>query len=693
MTTRQNTTIVRKQNTFYQFNYALIGDLKNMDMNQQLIIMNLGLVGATILALIYFVTKSKLKQSGQLSIKRKHQIHNRFVFYSNNVLLRKRFRAIVKQYASLSCYDLDTIKSESVNLFEKSCLTACAMPIASLFVVQDVSFAILVSFVGYIYYDMAVEKRLDKLNKEIMTEISNCIQSISERYMETDNIPNAVLQSDKGKYLEKPITRMFEMLTDVNSAERLEEFNRTSPIRLLKTLATTCYLVNETGDERLERGSVFIEEMTIIRHEADYEIQRLEDIRIAFKSLAIIAMLGLIVFPMCEAFLLSKIPGTSLLIKGIYGMVVRSVIVGITILAYYVISIINKPSVVNTVDKIEFLDNLSKHKLVKPYIVDIMPKKRRSRGKKEQLINNSLSSKTLPYIYTSKVFFSACAFVLMLVFLWVFTITAKSYLYNNYRSLDFIPNAAMEERVLRQVKKLDTEYLDMYPNKPNDEETLTMVKATIQGMKELEYMKQAERVSLKYDTYYEMGFKWWYILIAYAAALLASKAPEASLKFRKKLVAFEASEDVLQLQTLMIVLSNTSMDVFKALYWMERQSSIHKAPLRFAYHEYTSDPEGALYRLRKSTNQPEFKRLISKLETAIYALSLGDSFIDMKLNKEQTLNLREKILREQLGSKKQWAKLIAMVPTAIVLIFDFVGPILALGISQLAKTVAELELM
>jgi hypothetical protein len=166
--------------------------------------------------------------------------------------------------------------------------------------------------------------------------------------------------------------------------------------------------------------------------------------------------------------------------------------------------------------------------------------------------------------------------------------------------------------------------------------------------------------------------------------------PEISLKLRKKLVKFEETEDVMQLQTMMIALSTTKVDAMQALYWLERQSTIHKAPFWYAYHEYTSDPEGALDRLRYSVHSIDLKRLISKLESTVYRLSMSEAFSDMALNKDQSLRLREMNQDAELQSKKEFAKLFAVAPAAIALIGGFVAPIVILGFSEVMSVFGKL---
>lgn len=663
-----------------------------MTQTTQLILLNITWPIITIFAVIYFVNRDKLKRSGKELLERRRKIHNRYVFLYNNVFTRKRFRRIVEQYSTLACYNKDLVKEKSVTLFTRSLAIAISMPVLALIFLKDVIFAILTALVGYIYYDITVDKEIDKVYTEIIKEISMCIASIRERYMECENIPTAILLSDKGKHLEQPIKQLYDMLTDVEPEERLHEFCRTSPIRLLKTLAITCYIVNENGDSRKPGGmSCFSEELTTLRQEADTEIRRLTKTKIAFKSLPLVTLIGLACTPIADGFLLGQIPGTALLVKGLYGSIEKALLIVATIVIYYIISILNKPSVVNQVDKVLIIDNLCSKKKVRDWLANIIPKAYKKRYKLDLLMKDSISSKNLNYIYLSKVIYSVSLFIITLIVLMCFVFTARSALWNNHTSLSFIPDTiVMTEKMKMQLTELD-EYYMTQPRKLSEEETLAIVKGRLRGLNELDYTSQVDRLSKKWDKYYALSFKWYFVLIAYGAAIIGWYIPNISLMLRRMLVQYESSEDVMQLQTLAIVLSNTKMDVLKALYWLEKQSTIHKAPLRFAYHEYTSDPELALDRLFSSVANKDFKRLVSKLKSAVYNVSLEDAFSDMVLDKEQSLRLREMLQDEALESKKQWAKLLASAPLMIMLVGGFVGPILILGLTDLMKMLGTLQ--
>lgn len=663
-------------------------------MSKQMIYMNLFIVLATVVAFIYFVGKAKIKENKAAALKQKRKLHNRFSFYYNNVIIRGPFRRIVEMYASLSCYDSDTVKEESVKLFEKNVAIVILLPVVALIVMKDALIAILMAFMGYVYYESTVEKENDKIYVKLMEDCSMTISSVREKYLETDNIPLAILYAEKSKYLEAPMHNIYRILTDTDGAERLEKFQHSYPVAIIKTFANTCYIVNENGAVKHENGAdSFSEDMTTLRQECDSEIRRLTKQKIAFNSLQMLSLAGLVIMPAFEWYLLTQIPGTASLLKGFYGLAIHVAVMLTTMFSYHYISTSCRPSVVNQIDKTTWIDQLSKNKKVRDFVEKISPKKYKTTVKLKSLLDDSLSAKDVRYIYTSKPIYSMAGFVAAFVVLLFGTITVRDNFYNNYNSLSFIPQTVTETQH-NQIVRMDNDFMELKQDEYEayDDETLqSYIKGRITGISDSDASEQVKRLRKKYEGYHGAHYYWWWWLVCYAVAVLCWFVPEITLKVRKKMVAYEATNDVSQLQTMMIVLSETKMDVYKALCWLEKQAAVHKAAIRKCHYSYISDPIAALEKLEKSSPVNDFKRLLRKLKSSVYTLSLHDAFSDMALDKAQTLTITEMLRGEELEQRKNSAKLIAVAPAALALIGCFIGPVLILGVSEMVDTLNNLS--
>lgn len=663
-------------------------------MTKNIVIMNLGIVIATVIAFLYFVGKAKMKEDKAYALKRKRKLHNRFAIYYNNLILRSPFRRIVEMYASLSCYDSDTVKEESVQLFERNLGIVVLLPFVSFIVMKDALITILMAFMGYVYYQAVVEKENDKIYVRLMEDCSMTISSVREKYLETDSVPLAILYAEKSKYLEVPMTNVYRILTDTDGTDRLDKFQHSYPVPIVKTFANTCYIVNENGAVKHENGSdSFSEDMTALRQECDSEIRRLTKQKIAFNSLQMLSLAGLIVMPLGEWFLLNQIPGTASLLKGFYGIAVHVAVMLSTMFAYHYISTSCRPSVVNQIDKIKFIDELSKNKKVQDFVVTISPKKYKTIVKLNALINDSLSAKDTRYIYTAKPLFAVGCFIAAFVILLFGTISVRDAFYNNYNSLSFIPSP-MTQTQYNQVKRMDDDFmeLDWDEYEEYDDEALTSyVKGRITGLNDSDAAEQIKRIRKKYEGYKSAHYYWWWVVVMWLAGVFGWFIPELSLTQRKKLVSYEATNDVSQLQTMMIVLSETKMNTYKAICWLEKQAAVHKAAIRKCHYSYIADPMKALDVLEKSSPINDFKRLLRKLKSSVYTLSLKDAFSDMALDKAQSLTITEMLRGEELELRKNSAKMIAIMPAAIALIGCLVAPILILGISEMMDTLSNLN--
>ncbi len=230
-----------------------------------------GIVAVLLVPMSIIIVKyQKLKRSGQMIIKQQLYYHKAYVFCYNNVLLRKRFRRIVTSLSSLMCYDMNGLKEQSVKLFAKSGAVVILMPLAGIILYRDVMLTLLIALVGYIFYDMTVDKAIDKQQHKMIEEMVYAIQSISDTYAVTESIPNAIINCERGAYLERPIQKLYEIVSAEDGYGMLMELKRQNPIRLLGALATTCYICNEEGDVRDGEGkSAFVDALTTLRREAD----------------------------------------------------------------------------------------------------------------------------------------------------------------------------------------------------------------------------------------------------------------------------------------------------------------------------------------------------------------------------------------------------------------------------------------
>lgn len=660
--------------------------------------MNLGLVAITAVVFVVMVTKTKAKEDTEFAKKQQQKVIRRYQFWFDNFLFRGTFRRTAELYNSLQCFDEKLAKVETVKAFERALLTALAMPIGCAVLMRDTFVTLTMIIFAYVYFSTSLDKKYDKMYVELMEECSLTIASIRERFMETESIPLSVLYAEHSEMIDAPMKLIYKMLTAVNGEELMENFMSLYPVPVIRTLGNVCYILNDEGVEKKKDGSnSFTDSLTVLRQECDAEIRRLTKQRIAFNSLSTLSLVGLGVCPVAEIYLLNMIPGTASLLKGYYGFIMHIAVVVMTAISYYYVTTACRPSVAASSDRMNIIDGFCQNNNVRRFVRDLFPKDEKTKLSWKNRIDGALSTMDYYYIYTMKVAFASLFFVLGFIGLIFGTITVKNNFYTNYKSLSFIPSSLKESQQI-QINIMDDDIMAMSAEEfavyeEDKEEFKKLIRGRVGGITDSEASTQADRLIIKYHGYHDAGFSWWWPLVMYGLGLLGWFFPEISLGIRKNLVAYESSVDVSQLQTLMIVLSETKMDAYKVLCWLQKQSTIHDGVLRIARCNYIANPEKTLEDLENSTPEHDFKRMIRQLKSAIYNLSLADAFSGLKLDKQQSLSISEMLRAEEIEQRKNSAKLIAIAPAAIALVGAFIGPVLILGISQMTDTLSALGSM
>lgn len=661
--------------------------------------MNLGLVAITAIVFFVMVTKTKMKEDSQFAAKKMRKTARRYHVYYDNPLTRKSFRHIANMLGSLQYYDELGTKVETVKQFERALIIAFIMPVAGMVLMQDTFLAMVLIVFSMIYFNSTIYVKYDKMYVQLMEECSLTIASMREKFMEYDNIPSAVLYAEHSMVLDAPLKTIYKMLTAVNAEEVKDSFGATYPVPIVKTLGNLCYILNDEGVEKRPDGSdSFTESLTILRQECDAEVRRLTKQRIAFNSLKMLTLVGLGVTPIAELYLLKMIPGTASLLKGYYGFFLHAGVVLVTIYAFNYVSNACRPSVVATSDRMEFIDEL---RMTMPRLREfarkLRPKDVKTQVKYKDLFDGSLSSQDLDYIYTAKIVFAVVCSILTLVALIFGTITVRGNFKHNYNSLSFIPSSLKESQQI-QLRYVDDELIvlpreDFQVYEDDKEELKAFIKGRVSGISDSEASTQADRIITKYNVYHNATYHWWWWLVMYAGGIVGWFIPNFLLNSRKNMVKYEASVDVSQLQTVMIVLSETKMEVYRVLVWLQEQATVHNAILRLCRCRFIMNPENALDQMEEGSPENDFKRMIRQMKSAVYNLSLRDAFSGLKLDKQQSMAISEMLRTEEIEQRKNSAKLIAIAPAGIALIGSFVGPVLILGITQMTDTLAALGSM
>jgi hypothetical protein len=636
------------------------------------------------------ITEKKKKASDRPRQRKLPQTTKSYNFLNNNFLTRRAFRGVVEQLASLSIFNFQEIRLLAVRYYTNSLAISITIVVASVIFLREIIAVLLVTVLAVVVHMTLINKTLDKLHTKMLKELSAALSSVLGAYTRLGNVPDAINESKKGKYLQKAFDKIYLILTSNDSEERLDEFYKTVPFQMLQTFAGVCFLLNDAGDEGDSTGqSAFKTSIQLLKNEVDLEIRKIIRRDLLFGSLAYLPLAPIPLLGVLRAFFIANIPGTASFYNGLLGYILQTLIVLASLAGYWGISQMTGVNVVSYDDRSEFIRKLMLHRVVKRTVKNILPKKARVRRQVDGLLRGALSRKDITYIYTSKIFSGLVTFVFVIVVLFIFTYTGKEYIYNSVATVSIVGSKQIEAKYAEQLKTMDDEILAR-TSVPREHDVRLIVQSRFSQMSAMDQEEQVERVIKKYTSYHGTYFRWWFVLIAYGLAGGMWFVPEVLISFRKRLIVQEAEEDVLQMQTMLSILMYTNLGTLDVLYWLGKQSRIHKAAFVFAYHEYPSDPEMALNRLKDKSLLPEFHSIVERLLSTVSQITLAEAFSELVAEREHMLSIREMMYEKVISARRRMASPLSRASLMICVVGYVLLPIALLAITEFIKLYHEL---
>ncbi|QGQ98793.1 hypothetical protein EHS13_29915 [Paenibacillus psychroresistens] len=612
-------------------------------------------------------------------------------FLDEFFLTRGGYRKVRTRVAELSVYTSQEIQVYAVRVYAIATFSSVGLVILGALIFKDLFSTLLVLMYAIIMNTVLVSKQIDSVHFKLLKQLSMALSSLRQNYLRLNSIPEAVAESDTGSEIHRAFEDIYFILTDIDGKKRLDEFYATTPFKLLCTLAGVCYILNNSGDTKLRDGSSnFLQAMGMMADEVNLEIRRISLQKARFGMLEYLPVAPLLAIGVIEGFFTSIIPGTSVIYSGAIGYISRTVILLASIVGYIVIVKVNSAVSVKKDDRNALIIRLLKRKWFSDIVKDMMPKKQFKKAKKQRIIKGALSMTDLRHMYATKIMFSLLAFCITITCFFFAVNLGKQFVYKNVKEVSLVGGEKLTAKDVKIRTEMDKLYLSM-PTLPSANETKEYVKAKLPKLPAFDQDAQIKRLQEKYTSYHNASFKWWMIVIAFLVSMGATKIPEIMLRGRAWLLKTESEEDVLQLQTIIAILMNTSTDTLDTLFWLERQSRVHKNAILDAYHEYPSNPELALNRLKAKAVLPGFKRLVDKLILTIHQITLAEAFSDLVTERDHVMRIREISQNTTLNKKRSMVSPLAMAPLVLTAILYILLPLGILGFKEFMAALANVQ--
>ena len=382
----------------------------------------------------------------------------------------------------------------------------------------------------------------------------------------------------------------------------------------------------------------------------------------------------------------ANVPGIAYIYEGSIGYASRITILISSIVGYQVISRMNAASSVARDDRWYICTELLKRAWFMRIIDQIKPVSGMRRKIKRVILRKSISRKSIEHLYAEKVLCTSVIFVFVLVSSVFSIIVGRNYIYNNYTFKSFTVDEHITPKELLRRKDLDDKLMQRKAL-PDADTLKSTIKEMYPKMSDFDRTDQYTRITDKYNLYHETIYYWWLLLATFLLGLLGWYLPDIILKQRAKMVKEESEEDVLQLQTMISILMNTSADTLDTMYWLARQSRIHKNALWTCCQNYSEGPLKAIEQLKLSDpDSPSFVRMCNKLSLTVYNVSIRDAFYDIEADRGYMLELRKMNQKDVITKRAVRAYYFALAPLVLTSFLYLMVPMGILGYSQYTQS-------
>lgn len=639
-----------------------------------------------------FVTSVMKKNDTKSKLKDIARYNKKYERYYENFFTRKVFRRLAEDIAVLHMYTKLEARIRAVKTYERTMLLTGVTFLVGVVTLRDLTSILCLCVFIFVMRDILIHKKIESSKNDLKFAFSKALASLRDYYTRCGDIAESVENCERDEVLNSTFEDIYNILTETKGEELLDDFYDSTPFPKLRTLASTCYLLANYGDGGTLLGNLpaFKQSVMMLKEEQDIEIRQIIKRKLLFGKLEYLPIVPIFFIGIIQSLFLSMIPGTSVLYRGVYGYIVRTIIIGASAYGYHFIANVGRTDYARTDDRVESIDNLLSHNWFRKLVNDIKPHKYKDVYMWEQKLKGCLSNKDVEYIYASKIVYVALTFFASLVLSIVMVVSTRNFLYNNINMTSLTQSQKYTKEQEIKMRNYD-HYILSLSELPDDQQIRDSVEQILPFAEEQDLDDQVERITDKYHSYSKAYYHWWFLLIVAVLSAAAWFMPEQVLKSRKKHVMEEAEEDVLQMQTVILILSTTTLDTQELIYWLSKNSSIHKEHLYYAYFEYSSDAEIAIARLKDNSIVPEFKQICDKMELTISQISLKEAFEDLLPEREHLLKIRDMTQEQALISKRGKASSKALAPIYLLLLGMLVGPMLILGLSQFAQIMGQIQ--
>ena len=166
--------------------------------------------------------------------------------------------------------------------------------------------------------------------------------------------------------------------------------------------------------------------------------------------------------------------------------------------------------------------------------------------------------------------------------------------------------------------------------------------------------------------------------------ILGYMFPVLMLKFQYKMRLMEMEDEVMQFQTIILMLMRIErVNVEIILEWLERYSNIFREPISRCVNNYEAGPWEALEELRKEVSYPLFATIIESLQAAVEKIPIVEAFDELDSERDYYEDKRKATNERLIKKKGMIGKIIGFAPMVVMFVGYLIVPLVSIGLKSM----------
>ena len=660
----------------------------------------------------YFILKKKQSTSEYAQLKQLRQgtknnnysseiiYHRLYNLYINTPFIKRYLFKIRRRLEIINLDDEYLTRKQTSKILTNALLVI--IPLTFIIILMTKSntllMAILLIFELFMV-DSVIDGMVDKMDNKLLTQQIDFFAEIRHAYHEFNMVEEAiyqVAQGDSAPEMSRQAERIYEILISNDPEGELEKYYDIAPNSYLKEFAGISYLTKEFGDRTIEKTSLYLKNLNNISQEMQLEILKRDKLDYVFQSLSVIAIVPLLAMEPIKNWAVKDFSFTSSFYNGSKGMIVQLLIVLLTFICYILTRKLkdNGSTAVQLEPTNPWMEKVYKIPVIKSVVDLFIPKEgTKDRRKLTNLLKDAASKDKVHWVYVKKLSLTVGAFIATLLIVAQLHRIQINYIYTEPTSTyDII--GQMSDKDLKSAEQLtqsDNKYLDIFKGKTDTtQEDIAKEMAKSKEYRDSssdEIETAAERVLGKLRTINSQTLQWYELLIAIVISILAYNTPNALLLFQAKMRKIEMEDEVMQFQTIILMLMRIErVNVEMILEWLERYSNIFREPISRCVNNYESGAWEALEAMKDEVNYKDFIRIIESLQAAVEKIPIAEAFDELDSEREYYQAKRAESNDRLIARKGMIGKVIGFAPMVCLFVGYLIIPLVFIGLTSMTSS-------